>query len=302
MPKTDAAVLSDILTGFKTLLDTPSVTEGAVQDYMEQHSELIPLPLLLGHDLHMDSVISKFELDRCRVPDFAYLTKNTSHWRLVAIELERPEKSIFTQAERAKFTAETDEALAQIQDWKLHVAKHIEDIRRRLSPLLRPYHFRDNIIDVQYALIIGRGPHVPYTEEQKGRLFHLQKENSITFMTYDSIIRMAEQGHQRIGYPKNILVHNRNGYRMKYAAVKYTHQFAWYGPDVLELSSDQIQWYKDLGYDMDAWLRGEPLCINCKYPASREKEAMAEVRAAIEKNKTITATPPGTFAPPAAGS
>ena len=56
---------------------TPGVTEGPVQDYMEQHSELIPLPSLLGHDLHMGCVISKFELDRCRVPD---LTRVASVW------------------------------------------------------------------------------------------------------------------------------------------------------------------------------------------------------------------------------
>ena len=102
MPKTEPSVLAEIIKGFKTVLDIPDVSEGTVQDYMEQHSEIVPLPSLLGHDLHMGCVISKFELDRCRVPDLAYLTKNTAYWRLVAIELERPEKTIFTQAERGE--------------------------------------------------------------------------------------------------------------------------------------------------------------------------------------------------------
>jgi hypothetical protein len=85
---------------------------------------------------------------------------------------------------------------------------------------------------------------------------------------------------------------------MKYAADKNTHIFGWYGPDVLELSGEQVRWYKDLGYDMDAWLRGESLSINGKYPISREKEAMKMVMDAIDRDRSATAAPSGTFAPP----
>jgi hypothetical protein len=294
MPTIDPETLASAVSNFKTLLDRPDVLEGEIQTFLEDNTALIPLPHLLGHDLHMGCIISKFELDRCRVPDFAYLTKNSGFWRLVLVELERPQKSIFTQATRAKFHGDTQEAIAQIEDWKNRVKTNMKDVRELLTPLMVPTLFRKNQMEVKYVLIIGRNESGQCSAEESGRLHRLEEEGHITLMTYDTIIRLKEHQLQRVGYLKNILVHRRNAYRMKALNRDSTHLLSWYGPDDIELSPDQMQWFRDRDYDIDAWLRREPLILDGKWPDSRRKEFYAGRRNTAPSSPQ---TPPITFGP-----
>jgi hypothetical protein len=264
MPILNAATLKPTLEAFTKLVDTPDVTEGDVQAFMEDHSELIPTPLMLGHDLHFRSIISKFNVNAPRIPDLVYLTKNTGYWRLVLVELERPQKQLFTKAARGQFHSDTNAAIDQIEDWKLRVNTHLPSIRESLIPITYPSKFRTHPMEVEYVLIIGRNPVGKFTPERSGRIHTLQKERHITLITYDSIIRMAHVGNNNIGRPKNILSHYRDKFRVKHANVRDTIMFGYLSPDDIELSQEQIEWYKSLGYDMDSWLKYKPLAINGK--------------------------------------
>src|SRR4051812_29642590 len=96
--KASKKVLTELLREFEALLATPGVREKTIQKFMESHSELIPIPRLRGHGLHFDVVLSEFNLQTSRIPDFAYLTKNSAYWELVLVELERPSKKLFLKS------------------------------------------------------------------------------------------------------------------------------------------------------------------------------------------------------------
>ncbi len=105
--------MDSIINNFRELIDRDDVTEPEIQTFMEKHSEIIPVPYLLGHDLLWNAVISKFVLDRDKIPDFAFLTKNSAHWRLVLIELERPQKRLFVENPYVDFHSNTRSAIAK---------------------------------------------------------------------------------------------------------------------------------------------------------------------------------------------
>jgi len=244
---------------FVSLIDRADVTEADVQRYLEEHSELIPTPFLLGHDLHGTAIISKFEIDRDKKVDLAYLTKNTAYWQAVFVELERPQKQLFIDNPNPDFHSDTRAAIAQIEYWKGLVKDHLEVVRRRLFPLLVPRHFCNNPIQAKYLLIIGRTPPGGYSQAHSARIKGLAEENNIQLCTYDSILRMGP-GHG-IGYKKNILVHDRDAFRFKHIHTSDTDMLAYHLPNELGVSEEQKRWLTGQGLDMNAWSRGQRLVL-----------------------------------------
>ena len=55
--------MSDIVEEFKKLLNDKNKDENDVQRYLEDNSELIPLPFLAGHQLHESAIISKLPIE-----------------------------------------------------------------------------------------------------------------------------------------------------------------------------------------------------------------------------------------------
>ena len=49
--------MNNIVEGFKKLLDDENKDENDVQRYLEDNSELIPLPFLAGHQLHESAIL-----------------------------------------------------------------------------------------------------------------------------------------------------------------------------------------------------------------------------------------------------
>jgi hypothetical protein len=245
---------------FRLLIDRPDVTEPEIQRFMEQHSELIPTPYRLNHDLYAEGILSKFELDRDKKVDLAFLTKSSAEWRLVLIELERPQKQLFIETPYTDFHSDTRYAISQIEDWKSFVESHPQELRRRIEPFMRPRQFRDNPIGVKYLLVIGRHPAPTYNREQSARLKRLCEESSIQMITYDSMLRM--QPSYGIGHKKNIFSHDRSGYKFKHVHTEHTGIFGWHRHDELGISPDQIAWFESRGFDMQAWRRGELLSFN----------------------------------------
>ncbi len=247
-------------SAFGTLFERNDVTEPEIQSFLEENSELIPVPYLLNHDLHGEGIISKFELDRDKVPDFAYLTKSSVEWRLVLIELERPQKRLFIKRPHTDFHRDTRAAIAQIEDWKQFVDSHPDELCRRLRPLMTPLHFLENPIEVKYLLVIGQHPSITYTPEQSGRIKRLSKESNIQLCTYNSILRMGSS--YRIGHKKNIFSHDQDRYKFKFVHIHYTNIFGWHTPDQIGINPEQIKWFESHGFDMQSWLKGKLLTLN----------------------------------------
>ncbi|RWE07710.1 MAG: DUF4263 domain-containing protein [Mesorhizobium sp.] len=131
--------------------------EQVVQDFLEQHTELIPTPNLLNHHLQLNSIVSKFRLSTALITDYVYLTKSSGRWTITLVELESPDKAIFTaHMGRAVPSSGFTAALAQVIDWKTYVDDHKAEILQRLKPLIVPPGMRENPVTFEYQLIIGR--------------------------------------------------------------------------------------------------------------------------------------------------
>lgn len=264
----------DVFAEFRALLDTEGVTEPQIQSQMERDTELIPIVDILGHGLSWGAVISKFEIDRSRKTDFAFITKNTAKWCVTFIELERPQKPLFTESHHANFTVELHAAIAQVEDWRTYVEKHPEEVRGRLRPLMH-FHprFTENPVEFRYVLVIGRWPHDdPYPSGISDRVHRLDRDSKITLMTYDTLMR--SQGEFQLGEPKNILAHHRDTFRFKHACAD-TSMFAHYKPQEITVDEAARQFFADRGYDMDAWKEGKLLELGHRLPAEKTDEAVA---------------------------
>jgi hypothetical protein len=141
-----------LLTEYLDVLDSQAPTgkqkEQIVQDFLENHTELIPTPNRLNHHLHFQSILSKFPLGTELTTDYVYLTKSSDAWIVTLVEIESPEKDIFTaDAKRTTATAAFNAAMDQVRSWKQFIGKNKDEVIRRLNPIIQPAHMRSNPIE-----------------------------------------------------------------------------------------------------------------------------------------------------------
>jgi hypothetical protein len=159
--------LRALVNEYKNVL-TSKPSEQTMQDFLEQHSELIPLEWMLGHGLHFDMVISKLRINTTLTCDFAYLTKNTGRWYIVLIELEKPSKRIFLEdRKQVHFGAEFNDALGQIESWRSQLRRESAEVKRKLNPLM--IHMSGNPISFKFILVYGRDSEIGGNEERRHR-------------------------------------------------------------------------------------------------------------------------------------
>lgn len=251
----------ELIKEFLELIDDEKTNENDIQRYLEEHSEMIPLPILLNHHLNFRSIISKLPLGREYKTDFAYLTKSSTGWNLVLIELESSHKKIFTKDKKnPKLTQAFNNARDQVNNWKAYVQKNYEKVRDSVKNLLQPINMRDNILEVKYVLIIGRSDNAKLSEKER-ELLQTEKQAGIEVMTYDSLINHFYLNQSN---PKNILTQVQDhGFRMKYFAPEVSNNLLSYlTPDKLIISKEIKEQMKAEGYDIDNWEEGHLLSVN----------------------------------------
>ena len=254
-----------------------------VQDYLECHPELIPTPGLLNHHLHFESIISQFPLDSSLITDFAYLTKSTVQWRVFLVELESPDKKIFKASKnQISFRSEFNDALAQIRSWKVFIKENKQTVVNKLTPLLHPLTMRNNTLDFYYVLVYGRSDEYETSIKHKQTLSSLQEDESIYFLSYDSLIRAVENKN---GYKKNILKLNKTIYSFKYLHLAPWNMFSMISPNDFTLSKKDQATLESWGYDINAWQKGESLWANGKSPFRSMDEEVDTVISMINNPK-----------------
>jgi hypothetical protein len=237
------------------------VTEQLVQKFLEEHSELIPIPWMLNHGLHFDLVISKFAIDTSLKSDFAYLTKSTAEWYLTLIELEHPSKTIFTANRKVPtFSAEFNAALGQIASWKAFLERHREEVKDRVSPLLG--HMRNNRLRSKFVLVYGRNAELEGNQDRIDRFGQLNGRD-LKVLTYDSLITGFQH---RGGDRKNILTVARRAFKMKHLNCYPGSLFAHVAPHDLEVSKEQVKALEAQDFQMHKWQSGSLLRWNQRYP------------------------------------
>jgi hypothetical protein len=280
----NAPYLRKLRAQYLALLERSSVSEQVVQDFLEKHSELIPVTWMLNHGLHFDVMISKFPLDTSLKCDLAYLTKSTAEWYLTLIELEHPSKPIFTENRRVPtFSAGFNAALGQIASWKAFIEHHGGEVRDRLSPLLGSGRLRRNRVRFKFVLICGRNAELKSNQDRIDRFGQLNGED-FKVLTYDSPVRGLRF---RGGVRKNILTVVRKGFKLKHLNCYPGSLFAYLSPHEIEVSNKQLAALKAEGFQMDRWRNGDLLRLNHRYPdveSLMESDAFGE--AFFSKPKT----------------
>ena len=252
----------ELIGKFKDILDNEQSIEDDIQKFLEQNTELIPLPFILNHWLHFNVVISKFKISSSLTTDFAYLTKSSDMWNLVLIELEDSKKHIFLKNnENIKFSSEFNNAFDQVMEWKAYISDNKEEVLKKVKALRTP--LGENMVKVKYVLIIGRNKEKD-NSERKRRMFAEKSDDEIRVMTYDSLI--SQYKNSRYDLKKLILSPWRDGFQTKYVPRDIdTNIFAYIKPEFLKLKKEHIVELKKQDYQIDKWKEGKFLTINSKY-------------------------------------
>lgn len=269
------SVNESLITEFLSVLDSPAPQgrqkEQVVQDFLENHSELIPTPNLLNHHLHFEAVVSKYPLSTEFTTDYIYITKSSDVWRITLVELEKPEKDIYTSDQkRPNNTADFNAALNQVRSWKNFIDENKSEVVRKLEPLLRPIGMQRNPVEFCYQLIIGRSANKNASEGRKKHFRSIINETGIEILTYDTLLNWY-RNNQR--FEKNILKLSGIQFAFKLMHFSPTQILSYVGPDYLMLTDEQMEKLSKDGYQMEKWSKGELLTYNIKY-----SEAMWENR------------------------
>lgn len=258
---------------FKAVFSKPGVLEPELQKYMEENTEVIPIPGLLTHGLFWGAVFPQFEVGRKKV-DFMFITKNSFELKIVLIEIERPNKILFLSSGHIDFHSQTRRAIAQIMEWKSYIYDNGDSFKNSLGILIpQTMDFDKYPIQIEYLLIIGRNEG-DYTKAQRGLLIGLKHDNDILLLSYDSIIR--GDGQNMIGEKKDILGYSNDVIRLKHSNCDSTNIFGAFNKDELILNTTHIDRYKNLGYDMDSWQKGDLLTVNNKYTSLQSAGLIAK--------------------------
>lgn len=249
---------------FETVLKSPPPVgrqkEQFVQDFMEDRSELIPVTNLLGHHLHFGMIISKYKLSTEYTTDYIYITKNSGLWRIIFVELEKPEKLIFTgNVERVTTSAEFNAALGQVNCWRQFTQDHREEALRRLRPLLDIGNMRNNPIELKFQLIIGRSKNKNSTLARK--IYLKANYSDVEVITYDQVIDYYKNFSS---VKKNVMQMSGDKFSFKILNTEPQHIFSYMSPEFLQIPSDDECKLKAMGFEIDEWKRGKMLMINGK--------------------------------------
>jgi|GEM_PF-6149784 len=132
----------EVLARYRTILDDAK-SELEMQEFLAQHPELL--------SPEHDEVRIKPSLGGEREPDFAFSTPSAGSVRWSFVEIERPDKPIFTKSENFQFSHEFTQAKQQLLQWDSLLAKDHAFFSKRFEGLQRPdFHLvygRDRELD-----------------------------------------------------------------------------------------------------------------------------------------------------------
>ncbi|MBY5415372.1 Shedu anti-phage system protein SduA domain-containing protein [Rhizobium leguminosarum] len=259
---------------FRTLLDSKPPKgkqfEQLIQDFLEEHTELIPTQSLVSPRLHMNMIISKFALDKSTITDYVYIVRNSAEWEITFVELERPNKAIFTEnPKRPTLHSEFNNARDQLGEWKAFVDTHRDQVIESLAPLMRPDMYPKNPVFFRYQLIIGRSAGKNHSTERKAYFAQIQKNSDMQFLTYDNLIARYEANAR---LRRHVVKESKRRFSFKVLQPSPEHIFSVLLSDVIELTKTQEQQLIAEGYDIPAWKAGSYLVLNNKHVAPTADE------------------------------
>jgi hypothetical protein len=172
-------------TDYLTLLDKEE-KEQVYQKYLEANTRLIPREFVQNHGISCRVVLRKLSLGADYKSDFFFLSKSSTHWNAVHIEIEKPSSKYF-KGSTNEFDPGFSHALQQINDWKAWFIRNNGDsFKSSLSALLVPENMGKNPIVHKYVLVYGRRSEIENNEMRKSKIL-AQQSDDFKIMSFDSL-------------------------------------------------------------------------------------------------------------------
>jgi hypothetical protein len=171
-------VARNLLEEYRVRLNN-ATTEAPLQTFLEAHPEFV-------YPEH-DSVISKPSLGGERHPDFAFSFQSAFGARWLFVEIERPNKAIFTQGDDFQFTHDFTQAKGQLLQWDTLITKDQAFFAKRFPGLVKP----------EFHLIYGRDSEL----KERHRDMLLAEFSSVSnrrFSTFDDLTNRFERIINRV--------------------------------------------------------------------------------------------------------
>ena len=156
-----------------------AVLEAPLQTFLEAHPELV----YPEHDL----ALRKPSLGGERFPDFGFSIRSAFGARWIFVEIERPDKSIFTTGKTFQFTSEFTQAKGQLLQWDILIMRDHAFFEKRFPGLQKP----------EFHLVYGREAELDSTRREMLTAEFSTTPNR-TFSTFDDLANRFESIINRI--------------------------------------------------------------------------------------------------------
>jgi hypothetical protein len=172
------------------LLARGDTTERDFQEFFERHPcclpQMYPLFQRGGHGPYPGAIVSQPSLPGLsrKIPDFLYITRDSTCVYAVLIEIEHPSKPWATSSGQS--SAEFTQATNQISEWKAWFNDPLNVAQFQAAYRIPTDWLRSRAFSQKYILIYGRRADPTLTEAFNKKRRHLEREDEV-YMTYDRI-------------------------------------------------------------------------------------------------------------------
>ncbi|WP_317201052.1 Shedu anti-phage system protein SduA domain-containing protein [Janthinobacterium sp.] len=244
-----------------TALESASGEE-AFHQSLCRHSEYLHLPFVKHHGIWFNWVLTKYPLPNGNVTDFSYLVTTSTSNTIVLVEIEDPAKKMWVGTPmKPEKSNNFVKAFEQVQRWRadLREPENYSKLISGFKAMMGKSGMALNSWDVKYVLIYGRSSE-NNTDARKKMYADLQREE-IELITFDNFVSAKNNG---ITVRRNIIKVSHPGPTFSYVYLntepKTELAFLNYGKFMM--GKDVRELLITLGYDIEAWEKGELLTAN----------------------------------------
>ncbi|WP_299653150.1 Shedu anti-phage system protein SduA domain-containing protein [uncultured Tateyamaria sp.] len=176
----------DLKSQYLSLLDEQH-KEQVYQDFIEQHTGLIPRMFVQNHGVHFGLVLRKLPFGADYKSDFFFFSKSSIDWHAVLIEIEKPSSRYF-KPNSNEISSEFQKAIHQIKTWEawLNDQANAAGFLASLSTLQVPAHMARHPTTFKFILVHGRRAEIENSPQRK-QLVKSYETPNFKIMSFDSL-------------------------------------------------------------------------------------------------------------------
>jgi len=193
----------DLREAYLKLLDEDHV-EAVYQTFIEENTRLVPRDFEQNHHVSNSIVLRKLSFGADYKSDFTFLSKSSSNWNAVHIEIEKPSMKYFKSSGQ-KLSTPFQAALDQINDWRawFQSSANAEAFRNIVRPLLNPVNMAINPINHKFVLVYGRRAEYVDNVQRVNKIASL-KGPDLSIISFDSLAEyLSAKPELSLGIRKN---------------------------------------------------------------------------------------------------